>query len=197
MGFHVSSLTSLPVGTINYFVHVIDATRGRDGDWIAENLNELAVGFGANAGLVVGPANLSQQLYGFLIKNTGKNFSAIEKLLKEATCLLISEGHLTITEKPVYLLPIATRKQDHDDARQATKTLINLIAKAVSNGSLDKFVESLGAQKIELSSISNGMFICTLKHLNNSLELKPNLNDLGININAIIEKLLLKQKRSV
>jgi hypothetical protein len=196
MGFHVSSLASLPVGTIEYFVHVVDATRGRDGDWIATNLNKLAGDFGANAGLVVGPENLSQELYTFLSKNIKKDFAPLEKMLQETTCLLISEGHLATTNRPVYLLPIATTSRNDNDANQATGALINMIAKAISNDSLEKFIESLGAHKIELSSIDASMFVCTLRNLNDFLELKPNFYGLGANLNAIIERCLPTQKRS-
>lgn len=196
MGFHVSSLANLPVGTIEYFVHVIDATRGRHGDWIAANLQRLTRDFGTNAGLVVGPQDLSQELYSFLNKNVDKDFAPLAKLLDSATCLLISEGHLTTTERPVYLLPIATAKRDSDDAYQATEALLNMIAKAIGNESLEKFIESLGAHKIELTTIGGGMLVCTLRHLNDSLELKPNFNGLGVNLNAIIERLLPTQKRS-
>lgn len=198
MGFHVSSLANLPVGTIEYFVHVIDASIGRDSDWIAANLKKLAIDFGPNAGLVVGPQDLSQELYNFLSKNIKRDdFLPLSHLLQETTCLLISEGHLTTTEKPVYLLPIATKIRSNTDTHQATETLINMLAKAIGNGSLENFIESLGAQRIKLSSIDRGMFVCTLRHLNDSLELKPNLSGLGINLNAIIAKLLPIQKRIV
>jgi hypothetical protein len=196
MGFHVSSIANLPVGTIDFFVHVIDATRGLDSDWIAANLQRLAHDFGPKAGLVVGNGNLSQELYAFLQKNAGKDFSTLSRLLDSTSCLLISEGHLSTTTKPVYLLPIATTKRLTDDDHQATEALISLIAKAISNDELETFVASLGARKIELSEIGGGMVVCTLRHLNDALELKPNFNGVGVNLNAVIEKLLPEPKRT-
>ena len=125
MGFHVSTLHNLPIGQIEYFVHVLDISGGTHSRWITENLHTLASSFGRNAGLVTGPQDLSHELYLFLSKNLPSNFGAIEDILHSTTCLVISEGHLVNTNKSVYLIPIAT-SDNNEEAHELIISLLNL-----------------------------------------------------------------------
>lgn len=195
MGFHVSTLHNLPINGIVHFVHVLDISSGAHAQWISENLQPLAASFGKNAGLVTGPMDFSQELYKFLFRNLGKDFSLVEGLLHSATCLVISEGHLAHTRKPVYLIPVATPDAS-ESTNELISTLIRMIASAIENGQLQEFVKSLGASKLELEK-TGGFFICNLRRLNTVLELKPNVAGLGFNLNALIEKLLPPAARSI
>ena len=189
MGFHVSTLHNLPIGHIEYFVHVLDMSDGAHSRWINENLHALASSFGRNAGLVTGPRDLSEELYRFLSQNLASGFGAVEGVLHATTCLVISEGHLANTDRPVYLIPIATPGAT-EEARELIVTLLGMIAESLRNSQLEKLVSSLGAQELELSSAGGGFWVCNLRRLNNMLELKPNVAGLGVNLNAIIESSL-------
>lgn len=186
MGFHVSTLHNLPIGYIEYFVHVLDMSDGAHARWVNENLYALASSFGRNAGLVTGPRDLSEELYRFLSKNLASGFGAVEGILYSTTCLVISEGHLANTDKPVYLIPIATPEAT-EGARELIITLPDMIAESLRNSQLKQLVSSLGAQELELSSTGGGFWVCNLRRLNNMLELKPNVAGLGVNLNALIE----------
>lgn len=188
MGFHVSTLHNLPINGIEHFVHVLDISSGAHAQWIGENFQPLAASFGKNAGLVTGPMDFSQELYTFLSRSLGAEFAGVERLLHSATCLVISEGHLAHTRRPVYLIPVATTDAS-ESANELISTLIRMIASAIQAGQLQEFVGSLGASKLELET-TGGFFICNLRRLNTVLELKPNVAGLGLNLNAVIEKLL-------
>lgn len=196
MGFHVSTLHNLPAGSIQYFVHVLDMSGGVHDRWIKENLHTLAASFGREGGLVTGPRDLSQELYGFLSKNLSSDFGAVEGLLHSVTCLVISEGHLALTQQPVYLIPIAT-PDESESAYEFISTLINMIADALREGRIEELVSSLGAQRFELKNVGGGFLVCNLRRLNNILELKPNIAGLGVNLNAIIEEFLPPEARSI
>lgn len=196
MGFHVSTLHNLPIGHIDYFVHVFDMTDGVHARWVNENLYTLASSFGRNAGLVTGPRDLSEELYRFLSKNLAYGFGAVEGILHSTTCLVISEGHLANTEQPIYLIPIATPEAT-EDVRELIITLLEMIAESLRNSQLKQLVSSLGAQELKLSSTHGGFWVCNLRRLNNILELKPNVAGLGVNLNAIIEASLPAAARSI
>ena len=196
MGFHVSTLHNLPTGNIKHFVHVLDMTNGVHARWIAENLHALAKGFGPTAGLVTGTDNLTHELYQFLMKNVAENFGAIESVLHSATCLVISEGHLSRTDRPVYLLPVSL-PEESEAAHEMITTLLNMLAASIKEGQVRSLVTSLGAIELGLTKAGGGLVVCTLREINKMLELKPNVAGLGINLNAIVEKLLPPEARAV
>jgi hypothetical protein len=195
MGFHVSTLHNLPSGNIKHFVHVLDISRGAHGRWIAENLFSLAKDFGPNAGLVTGTADLSNELYKFLANNVTENFGAVEDLLHSATCLVISEGHLASTNNPVYLLPLSP-PEESPAAQEMIQALLSMLASAIKDGRVDDLLKSLGACQLSLSSAGGGLIVCTLREANRVLELKPNIAGLGLNLNALIERILPPEVRS-
>jgi len=195
MGFHVSTLHNLPINGIEHFVHVLDMSGGSHAKWIGENLQPLAASFGKNAGLVTGPTDFSQELYKFLSRNLASEFAAVEELLHSATWLVISEGHLARTTKPVYLIPVATPDAS-ESANELISTLIRMIATAIQTDQLQALINSLGASKLDLKA-TGGFFICNLRRLNAVLELKPNVAGLGLNLNAVIEALLPPAARSI
>lgn len=196
MGFHVSTLHNLPTGNIKHFVHVLDLTRGVHARWIAENLQLLAVGFGPSAGLVTGTQNLTDELYQFLLKNVAEDFTAVESVLHSTTCLVISEGHLSRTDKPVYLLPLAP-PEESEAAHAMITTLLDMIAASIKGDRLAELVAKLGAVELGLTRAGGGIVVCTLRGLNRMLELKPNVAGLGLNVNAIVEKLLPPEARRI
>lgn len=196
MGFHVTTLHNLPMKGIQYFVHVLDVADGTHAKWINENLNALARAFGPDAGLVTGPQILNDQLYHFLRRNVADNFGAIEVILRRATCLIVSEGHLIHTQRPVFLLPLAF-PESTNDAHEMIDTLLHMLADAMQNGTLEDLFAEFGAVKVGLTPVGGGLIVCTLRHLNSILELKPNLSGLGFNLNVLIEKALPPVVRKV
>lgn len=196
MGFHVSTLHNLPVGGIEYFVHVVDISGGAHAKWIGENLHALAASFGKNAGLVTGPRDLSEELYRFLSRNLAKEFGVVEGILHSATCLVISEGHLAHTKHPVYLVPLAT-PEESESAHELIQTLLGMIAGALRTGQLGEVVRSLGAHELQLTAAGGGFLIVNLRRLNSVLELKPNVAGLGLNLNVLIESMLPPEARQI
>lgn len=196
MGFHVSTLHSLPIGSIKHFVHVLDMTHGPHGRWIAKNLQLLASDFGPSAGLVTGNKNLTQELCQFLQKNVTDDFGAVERILYSATCLVISYGHLSTTNKPVYLLPLAL-PQETEAAEELIGALLRMLSASIKEDRIGEFVSSLGAIELGLTRPSISFIVCTLREVNKMLELKPNVAGMGVNLNAIIEKLLPADSRMV
>lgn len=196
MGFHVSTLHNLPTSHIRHFVHVLDMTNGVHARWIAENLHVLAEGFGPSAGLVSGTENLTDELYQFLMKNVSENFGAVESVLHSATSLVISEGHLSTTNKPVYLLPLSP-PEESEAAHEMITTLLNMLAISIREDRVREFVVKLGAIELGLTKAGGGFVVCTLREMNKMLELKPNVAGLGVNLNAIVEKLLPPEARAV
>lgn len=196
MGFHVTTLHNLPVGGIDYFVHVFDLSNGAHAKWINANLSTLAVSFGRNAGLVTGPGDLSHELYSFLSRTLVSDFAAVERLLCSTTCLLISEGHLAHTKRPIYLIPIAT-PDESPGAQELIAALIQSVATALQAGGLRKLVEEMGAIELELREADGGLLVCTLRRLNKVVELKPNVAGMGVNLNAMIENMLPPEKRPI
>ncbi len=196
MGFHVSTLHNLPVGGIEYFVHVLDMTGGAHARWIGENLHKLAQSFGKNAGLVTGPRDLSEEMYKFLSHNLAGGFDAVDRIVRSATCLVISEGHLAHTQRPVYLVPLAT-PEESASALELIRALLGMIAGALNDGRLDEMARSLGAHELQLCSPAGGFFVVNLRRLNKVLELKPNVAGMGVNLNAVIESLLPPDARQI
>lgn len=196
MGFHVSTLHSLPTGQIRHFVHVLDMTNGVHARWIAENLHVLAEGFGPSAGLVTGTENLTDELYQFLMKNVTENFGAVESVLHSATSLVISEGHLSRTNKPVYLLPLSP-PEESEAAHEMITTLLKMLATSIKEDRVREFVVKLGAIELGLTKAGGGFIVCTLREMNKMLELKPNVSGLGVNLNAIVERLLPPEARAL
>lgn len=194
MGFHVTSLHSLPVGPIRYFVHVLDMSGGAHGKWIDGNLGKLAAHFEANAGLVTGPSDFSQELYLFLSRHLKGGFSEVERVLLDFTCLIISDGHLAHTQRPVFLIPLASQ---NEASEEFVESMLTKVANALTTGSLTQLMKNLGATEFQLSEIKGGFWICTLRKANEVLHLKPNVAGFGINLNAAIEQILGPSQRTI
>jgi hypothetical protein len=156
MGFHVSTLHNLPTGNIKHFVHVLDMTNGVHARWIAENLHTLARSFGPTAGLVTGTENLTVELCQFLTKNVAENLGAVESVLHSATCLVVSEGHLSTASKPVYLLPLSL-PDESETAHELIATLLNMLAAAIKEDRLRSLASSLGAIELGLTKAGGGL----------------------------------------
>lgn len=194
MGFHVSTLHNLPVGNIEYFVHVLDIGGSIQAEWIAENLHTLAKSFGPKAGLVTGTAELTNELYDFLAKHVSDG--QVESVLLSVPCLVISEGHLSRTNRPVYILSLPSA-DDSDALREIISTLLYELALAIDEARLADFASSRGAVQVGLSPVGGGIVVCTVREANKLLELKPNIAGVGINLNAVVEKWLGPESRPV
>ena len=196
MAFYVSSLYQFD-GNYDYFVYVIDVSPKQvHSNWINENLHPLAKSFGPNAVLVSGSSNLSTELYNFLSENLPSDYGKVEALLHSVTCVLVSKGNLTITQSPIYLIPVAT-KEETEAAQNLIATLINEIAKALKGGNFEEVTLFQDAQKLQLKTVGSNLLICTLRNLNEIFELNPKIFGVGVNLNKVIEKLLPPETRSI
>ena len=126
MSFFVSTLSNLPVARLRWFIYVIDVSgSGTHSRWINAELATLGASIGPNTGLVTGPDQLSRELFDFLQNSLEPDaFCRVERLLRETTCLLLSEDLLSSTRRPVYLFPVAT-KRETNSSRDLASTLTN------------------------------------------------------------------------
>ena len=195
MAFYVSTLYNLPVGSIKYFIFVIDKSDGVHSAWVNQNLQQLGETLGSAVGVVTGPDRLTKEVYRFLADNLKSNYGAVEGLLHETTSLLISEGSLSETQTSLYLIPVATNSEQGDATVAAA--LIQRIGAALRENRLQEFIRCLGARELQLEAIGGGFIVCTLRQINDVFVLQPNLAGIGVNINAVIEKFLPPETRSL
>jgi len=134
-------------------------------------------------------------LFRFLQSHAQADFERLEAVFHEVTCLIISEGPLQTTSKPIHVLPLLPRIGEDAAYEELLDALLGSLLGAMHNHKLTEFVRSLGAQKLVLSEIKDGMFVATLRRLNEALELKPNIVGLGVNLNAIMQRLLEPSER--
>jgi hypothetical protein len=198
MGMYVSQLRSVPIGVYTYYTYLIDTTYdGTHSSAVDYFFNAFAKRSGVDAVIVRGPDDLTWQLYQFLQLHASADFERLEKLFHEATCLLVSEGALQTTDRPVYVLPLMLPAASNPEQLKFSDALLGSLLQAMKQHQLSEFVHQLGAEEIELSNIKGGMVIATLRWLNNVLELKPNVAGLGVNLNAAVNDALGLPQRSL
>ena len=196
MSYYVSTLHNLPTGNLRFYIHVTDTTDGTHSKWITDNLHAIGQLFGPNAGLVTGPENLTTELHHMLKAHTADKFDLIDTILHRSTCLVISEGHLASTAKKVYLLPLAP-PDSSTDTHEFMDTLLRMLANALQAGKHEELFSNLGATPVALTPASGGFIVCSLRNINQVLDLKPNLIGIGLNLNALIDKLLPPVERKI
>lgn len=198
MGMYVSRLRSVPVGLYEYYTYLIDtsASEAHSGS-VDHFFDSFAKQSGVDAVIVRGPEDLSWELFKFLQLHASANFGRLESMFHEATCLVISEGALQTTTKPIYVLPLLLPTTDEPEQAGLADALLSSLVGALKANQLRDFVRSLGAEQIELSNISGGMLVATLRHAIEVLELKPNIAGMGLNLNAAIQKALGPSQRSL
>ena len=193
MGFHVSTLAHLPRGGIRYWIYVVDVSdRGVHSDWIKADLTKLGASVGSDVGLVTGPAELSQELFEYLHSSlaSADDFCALEALLHGTTCLVVSEGHLHKTPSSVYLIPVAGRGHGEAEREFVTATLTTVSEDLAAGERLQEAVVSQhGAREFRLKNRQARLLVC-LQWINRTIELKPKVAGVGINLNAVIEAIL-------
>jgi hypothetical protein len=191
MGMYVSQLRSVPVGQYDYYAYVVDASAAAAH---SKEVDRFFEGFGrqseVDAVIVRGPQDLSYEMFQFFQSHAPTDFGRLEALFHEVTCLVISEGALQTTSKPVYVLPLLPSGEGGADQSQLIDALLGALLRAMSNDQLSAFVQSLGAERLVLTEIRGGLLVATLRRLNEALELKPNIAGLGLNLNAIIQGFL-------
>ncbi|WP_305633042.1 hypothetical protein [Methyloversatilis sp.] len=198
MGMYVSRLRSVPVGMYEYYTYLIDASAAEAHSGVVDSFfDSFARRSGVNALIVRGPKDLSRELYTFLKTHVSENFVRLASMFHEATCLVISEGALQATTKPIYVLPLLLRGADEPEHSELADALLTSLLSALKSNQLGSFVSSLGAEKVELSNMKGGMLVATLRHANDVLELKPNIAGMGLNLNAAIQKALGPSQRSL
>jgi hypothetical protein len=196
MGFYVSQLRSVPTDAFEYYVYIVDASEGAThSEEIAKSLIELAIKSGTNAGIVRGPSDLSAEVYKFLQTHASPGSITLENLFGNVSCLVVSEGSLQTTTKQVFVIPLAPRAADSLSQKPLIDELISRLIDSMHKHQLPDFCRSLGAQEIALKGLKAGALIATLRGLNEMLELKPNIAGLGLNLNALFQRILGSAKR--
>lgn len=198
MGMFVSQLRSVPVGHYRYYAYVVDSSDSEThSHWLDKFFSVFAVRSGIDAVIVRGPQNLSIQLFEFLNRHAPDDLGRIELLFSATTCLIISEGALQSTTEPIYVLPLMQRGVDEASQSSFTDAVLNMLLEAIRERRIAAFMTSLGVAPIELFPTNGGMLIATLRNANEMLELKPNMGGIGLNLNAVIEKLLGPDQRNL
>lgn len=196
MGMHVSQLRAVPVGLYDYYVYVVDASSASgDTAEIDRFFDRFARQSEVNAVIVRGPEDLSFELYNFLNKHAGGNFGRLEELFHSVTCLIIAEGALQTTRKPIYVLPLIHRDGSRQWLKEFLDSLLGALIDAMRLGEVGRLIASFGAVQFSLAEISGGMIVSTLRSINAALELKPNIAGVGINLNEIIARSLGPEER--
>jgi hypothetical protein len=207
MGFTVGSLKNVPLGDYEYKVFVITNSETPHYDkWISNNFPKLARDIGPKAAIVKGyGGSFSDDIRGFLDRwineDANRNGNAVQPilhLLAKTTCLLIARGDLRTTNAPILLIPLAPADQFSEGDKSGhrfIKKLMDSVMKHVKSGTIFEYANTLGVQQFELKSVPNGLMVTTLRHLNEVADLKPNIAGIGLNFNALIERLIKKEIR--
>ena len=196
MGMYVSQLRSVPVGVYEYYVYLVDSSRNAiHSEEIGRAFQHFAVESGTDAVIVRGPPDLSYELFQFLQTHANSDFSRLETLFHEATCLLISEGSLQTTKTQVFVIPLVECEAPAPGQRPLIDQLLASLLRAMRSHALAEFCSSLGAREMKLTEISGGLIVATLRKMNEALELKPNIAGLGVNLNAILQRILGPSER--
>lgn len=198
MGMYVSQLRSVPIGLYEYYVYIVDASSMTAH---SKEVDRFFDGFAKQSDvdsvIVQGPHDLSHELFQFLQTHAQSDFGRLEGLFHEVTCLVISEGALQTTSKPVHVLPLMPRDAQSSEQAQLLDALLVSLLRALRKHQLPEFLQSLGAERMALTDIKDGILVATLRRLNEALELKPNIAGLGLNLNAVIQRMLGPSQRSV
>jgi hypothetical protein len=193
MGMHVSQLRSVPVGAFEWYVYVVDASGGnRHTSMVDRAFERFARSSGPDAVIVTGPPNLSQELTQFLSRHAGAAFGPLERLFHEVSCLVVSRGALQNTSEQVYVVPLLTNggSEGDSDSTVVLDAILEGLLNAMHDNRVVEFLTNLHATPIELSDIRQGMLITTLRHVNQYLQLQPNFYGLGVNLNAVVERIV-------
>jgi hypothetical protein len=198
MGMYVSELRSVPIGTFTYYLYLVDVSgNGEHSAAIAGALQELAVKSGTDALVVRGPANLSAELLQFLNTNAASDFGRLERLFHEVSSLVISKGALQTTNSEVFVVPLIVGGETGETARPLLTELVAGLLAAMRDNRVPDFCRSLGAETLQLATLKDGLFVATLRNVNKYFELKPGVAGLGVNLNAVIERIVGSPTRSL
>jgi len=198
VGMYVSQLSAVPIGTYQYYVYLVEPSpHGRHSESIAKLFQTFAATSDIDAVIVRGPQDLSQQLHEFLVKHATSDFTSIEQLFLKVSCLIVSEGSLQVTRNQIYVIPVPEQDVEGSNHGEYLDYLLGPLLEAMRAGSVSEFCRALGAKELSLSDIKGGMLVATMRRLNEVLQLKPNFQGIGLNINAIIERALGPAERSM
>lgn len=198
MSMYVSQMRSVPIGVYRYYVYLVDSSqRCTHSDEIGQAFQKFAVDSGTDALIVRGPEDLSYELYKFLSQHAEVEFATLENLFHEVSCLIISRGALQQTSEKVFVLPLVDRLNTARENKPLIDTLLQLLLSSMRSGTIEGLCTSLGARNVHLSNIRDGLVIATLRQINEVLELKPNVAGLGVNLNAILQKVLGPNIRTI
>jgi len=188
---YVSQLRSVPVGLYDYYVYFVDAsTDSAHSPVIANAMQQFAEKSGTEAVMVHGPHDLSMELFQFLREHAPADFGRLEHLFHETTSLVISEGALQTTTSQVFVLPLLPASAITSTHEELFSELVEKLLDAMLERRVAEFCMSLGAEPMELTDLRGGLIVSTLRRLNETLELKPNVAGMGLNLNHVIESIV-------
>lgn len=198
MGFKVTTLHSVPVVNFEYYIYVLEPSYSHEyKTWFDGNFEAVGKDLGRNAAIVRGyDDRLTQELWQLVARYTAdpEQAQALERSLMSLVTLILSKGDILTTEEPIYAIPIAILDSDPAARDQFMNILMGRILEAIHEDSVDELVQRLGYHTIPLRHSRSGLLFATLRHVNNALELKPNLAGIGVNINGILDRFLRPQR---
>lgn len=186
MGFYVSTLRNVPADRFNHYIYVVDCSgNSSHSSWINENLDLIGQAIGSGAGIISGPDDLSWEVYGFLCNELEEGFSEIEQLLHTSTCLLITDNILSENQRDAFLIPLSSGSAEDNGLHEYMNQVIEGIVDSMSSGKFIDYLNTNAAAKFRIKQ--KGELL--IDSANSIIELKPNIAGIGININALIEKI--------
>jgi hypothetical protein len=90
---------------------------------------------------------------------------------------------------------LVCNKSDERSVEEYLSTAVLHVVGAINGNHLQELLEHPNSIQVSLEGGDTGLVVTTLKLLNESVELKPNLAGFGLNINALIHKYLSTKRR--
>ena len=186
MGFYVSALRNVPADRFNHYIYVVDCSGGSiHTSWINENLDLIGQDIGSGAGIISGPDDLSREVFDFLCHELEDGFGDVENLLHSSTCLLIADNVLNESYRNIFLVPLSSGGTDDNELHEYMNQVIDGIVDAISTGKFSSYLEKNSVASFKLKQ--KGELL--VDSANSIIELKPNIAGIGLNVNALIERI--------
>ena len=122
----------MPTGLYEYYVYLVDASaRSAHSKEVDRFFDNFARQSEVDAVIVRGPKDLSQELLQFLQAHAWADFERLESLFHEVTCLVIAEGALQSTSKPVHVLPVMPHDAQGSEQTELLEALLVSLLRAM------------------------------------------------------------------
>jgi hypothetical protein len=202
--FRVGALEKVPFAVYDYYVFVVcGKEREEHALWINEHFSQIVKYLDGNTAIVSGTSQRLQQEITKLLQQWSLDWDESEgfpagslyDLLRAGTTLVISQGDIRNTEKPLILIPLelavaGVPNVKSEDVNEFMTQVFQSICTAAKEMKVEELVDQIGGYKVPLKTLNSGVIISSLKHVNDVVHLKPSLFGIGVNINALIERAL-------